>query len=116
MTVSGLAEKMLRLPGLKVLEVVVTDSELVIMIETTKKKGLLSVVSEVGRPPGPPAVALRDLPCFGWPTRLVWNKRRWRCRRRGCVARTWTEHHQQLGPRDVLTPRAVIETARQVGH
>ncbi len=27
--------------------------------------------------------------CFGRPTRLVWAKRRWRCRYPDCPARTW---------------------------
>lgn len=26
-------------------------------------------------------IDIRDLACFGRPTRLVWNKRRWRCTR-----------------------------------
>jgi transposase len=35
-------------------------------------------------------VYVRDLPCFGRPARLVWRKRRWRCRERLCDAKTWT--------------------------
>lgn len=62
-------------------------------------------------------VDVRDLPCFGRPARLVWMKRRWRCREADCPARTWTETEvDAVAPRAVLTLRAGIEATRLVGE
>ena len=59
-------------------------------------------------------VHLRDLHCFGRPTRLVISKRRWRCRTEGCIKKTWTEKLAGIAPRQVLTVRAGMEVTRQV--
>ena len=61
-------------------------------------------------------MAVRDLPCFGRPTRLVWCKRRWRCREPRCETKTWTERSEQLDAQVVLTRRAGAEACRQVGE
>jgi transposase len=61
-------------------------------------------------------VAVRDLPCFGRPARLVWWKRRWRCREPLCEVKTWTETSEHLGAQVVLTRRAGAEACRQVGE
>jgi transposase len=92
----GLAEALLGLEGFRVLAVTETAEELVVRIET-----MASVVGCAGcgvraqaqdRVP----VAVRDLPCFGRPARLVWVKRRWRCREPLCDRKTWTETSEQL--------------------
>ena len=57
----------------------------------------------------------RDLPCFGRPVRLVWWKRRWRCRQVICAVRTWTETSAGISTRTVLTRRCGWEMCRQVG-
>ena len=62
------------------------------------------------------AVAIRDLPCFGRPVRLVWVKRRWRCPDGDCPAKTWTEHSGHVDAQVVLTRRAGAEACRQVGE
>jgi transposase len=62
------------------------------------------------------AVDIRDLPAFGRPARLVWRKRRWRCREPLCAARTWTETSEHVSSRAVLTMRAGAEACRQVGE
>lgn len=59
---------------------------------------------------------LRDLHCFGRPTRLVVFKRRWRCRTKRCVTKTWTEKLAGVAARQVLTVRAGMEVTRQVGQ
>jgi hypothetical protein len=51
-------------------------------------------------------VELRDLACFGRPARLVWRKRRRRCREELCDARTWTEHSEHVDTLAVITRRA----------
>ena len=88
---SGLAEAMLGLDGFMVRSVREHRAELVITVETT---ALIVGCGECGaraesqdRMP----IEIRDLPCFGRPVRLVWVKRRWRCRELDCPAKTWTE-------------------------
>ena len=113
---TGLAEALLGLDGFRVLEVVEGPEEIVVTIETT-----IDVVGCTGcgvraEAQGRVAVAVRDLPCFGRPARLVWIKRRWRCRESLCDRRTWTEHSEHLGAQVVLTRRAGAEACRQVGE
>lgn len=112
----GLAEAMLGLPGFRVLEVVETGSEVVIEVETTAQMvgcGRCGVRAEAQ---DRMTVDYRDLPCFGRPGRLVWRKRRWRCREFDCEAKTWTETSECFSGRQVLTRRAGIEACRQVGR
>ena len=61
-------------------------------------------------------VQLRDLACFGRPARLVWRKRRWRCREERCGAKTWTEDSEHVDAQAVITRRAGMEACRQVGE
>jgi hypothetical protein len=42
-------------------------------------------------------IEIRDLACFGGPVRLVWTKRRWRCRDELCDAKTWTRDELAIG-------------------
>lgn len=104
------------LDGFRVLGVAETSAEVVIEIEST--------VVVVGCPScGVRAeaqdrmpVEIRDLPAFGRPARLVWRKRRWRCREPLCDAKTWTEMSEHVSSRAVLTMRAGAEACRQVGQ
>jgi transposase len=48
--------------------------------------------------------------------RLVWIKRRWRCREPLCDRKTWTETCEHLDAQVVLTRRAGVEACRQVGE
>jgi transposase len=113
---NGLAEAMLGLDGFRVLAVVEEPDEVVITIETTatfvgcQRCGVRAEAHD--RKP----VAVRDLSCFGRPTRLVWSKRRWRCREPRCDARTWTESSEHVDAQVVLTRRAGAEACRQVGE
>ncbi len=113
---TGLAEALLGLEGFRVLEVSEDVDEIVIAIETTtevagcRECGTRAVAHERM------AVEIRDLACFGRPARLVWNKRRWRCRDADCGAKTWTEICEHVSPRALLTRRAGAEACRQVGE
>jgi transposase len=112
----GLAEALLGLPGFRVLEVFEASDEVTVVVET--------VAGIVGcRACGSRAVAhdrklvpVRDLSCFGRPTRLVWRKRRWRCPDQDCDARTWTEASEHVDAQAVITRRAGREACRQVGE
>lgn len=47
----------------------------------------------------------RDLPYGAAPVRLVWHKRRWRCRERGCSRKSFTESLPAVPARARLTTR-----------
>ncbi len=113
---TGLAEALLGLPGFRVLEVTETADEVAVVVETAvevvgcERCGTRAVAREWMR------VDVRDLPCFGRPARLVWRKRRWRCREPLCDAKTWTEAAPVMDRQAVLTRRAGAEACRQVGE
>jgi len=112
----GLAEKMLGLPGLRVLEVEEGIGEVVVRVESTRAKAWCPSCRRRAQAQDRVEVHLRDAHCFGRPARLVLVKRRWRCRRAGCVRKTWTERIDGVAPRQVLTVRAGAEVCRQVGQ
>ncbi len=112
---TGLAEALLGLDGFRVLEVTETDEELVVTIETTVDFVGCNGCGTRAESQDRVRVAIRDLPCFGRPARLVWVKRRWRCREPLCERKTWTETCEHLDAQVVLTRRAGAEACRQVG-
>jgi transposase len=113
---TGMAEALLGLSEFRVLAVAEFPDELWISVETTAdvvgcaRCGVRALAHERRR------VDIRDLPCFGRPTRLIWLKRRWRCADGDCESRTWTEESSHVPPRAVLTERAGAEATRQVGE
>lgn len=113
---NGLAEKLLGLDGFRVIAVAETDSEVVVDIETVVE--VVGCASCGGRAEAHDRtpVAVRGLACFGRPARLVWHKRRWRCRDSDCDAKTWTETVEHVTPHTVMTRRAGAEACRQVGR
>src|SRR5271166_154470 len=113
---NGTAEKMLGLPGLVVLEADDVPGELVLQVQSTRVKATCPSCRRRAQPQDRVEVHLRDLHCFGRPTRLVISKRRWRCRTEGCIKKTWTEKLAGIAPRQVLTGRAGMEVTRQVGQ
>jgi transposase len=112
----GLAEALLGLDGFRVLEVHETPDELVIAIETTATIAWCATCGVRAEVHDRMPIEVRDLPCFGRPARLVWRKRRWRCREHGCDARTWTERSAHFDAQRVITRRAGMEVCRQVGE
>jgi transposase len=112
----GLAEKMLGLPGLVVLDVEEHRGELVVRVESTRAKVYCSSCRKRAQPHDRLKVHLRDLHCFGRPCRLIVSKRRWRCRTERCTKKTWTERLSGVVARQVLTHRAGAEVTRQVGE
>lgn len=113
---NGLADKLLGLEGFGVLEVLENPDELVVTIESDADfVGCPQCGSRAEAHDRRP-VDIRDLACFGRPVRLRVLKRRWRCAEADCDAKTWTESHPALPPRQVMTYRAGFEAARQVGE
>lgn len=113
---TGLAEALLGLPGFRVLGVSETLEEVVIRVETTVVFTGCEGCGTRAEAQDRVEVAVRDLPCFGRPARLVWRKRRWRCREPLCERKTWTESSEHLDAQVVLTRRAGAEACRQVGE
>ena len=113
---TGLAEALVGLNGFRVLEVHETTDELSVIVETTVDLMGCSSCGTRAEAQDRVRVDIRDLPCFGRPARLVWLKRRWRCREADCRAKTWTETSEHVPSRAVLTVRAGVEATRQVGE
>lgn len=113
---SALADALLGLPGFRVLEVTDTPGEVVIRVETTLTTTGCGACGTRAAAHERREVALRDLPCFGRPTRLVWAKRRWRCPDVDCDAKTWTEASPHIDAQVVLTRRAGADACRRVGE
>jgi transposase len=61
-------------------------------------------------------ITAADAPCFGMPVRIVWLKRVWRCDEPDCPMLTWSETHQLIAPRAVLTSRAVAWATDALAH
>jgi transposase len=112
----GLAERMLGLAGVRVLEVGEGVGEVVVWVESTRTKAFCPSCRRSAQAQDRVEVHLRDAHCFGRPARLVVSKRRWRCRWPGCARKTWTEKIAGVAPRQVLTLRAGMEVCRQVGQ
>jgi transposase len=113
---TGLAEKMLGIAGVVVLDVEEAQAEIVVHVESTRTRATCPSCRRRAEAQDRTEIHLRDLHCFGRPTRLVIRKRRWRCRTKGCIKKTWTEKVPGLAPRQVLTQRAGAEVTRQVGQ
>jgi transposase len=113
---SGLAEAMLGLDGVRVTDVREAGGEVTIEVETTERRAWCQRCGCRAESQGRMWVDVRDLECFGRPTRLRIWKRRWRCRERLCPARTWTEALEFLDAQVVLTRRSGAEACRRVGE
>ena len=113
---SGLAEAMLGLSGVRVMDVCVADGEVTIEVETTERRAWCERCGCRAESQDRMWVDVRDLECFGRPTRLRIWKRRWRCREVLCSARTWTETLEFLDAQVVLTRRSGAEACRRVGE
>jgi transposase len=114
---TGLAEALLGLDGFKVLDVVESSTgELTITVETTVEVAGCPCCGMRAEAHDRMPVTYRDLECFGRSVRLVWVKRRWRCRNADCEAKTWTETCEAMAARVLLTRRAAVEVTVQVGR
>jgi transposase len=114
---TGLAEALLGLHGFTVLEVGESATgELTVTVETTVVVAGCPGCGVRAESQDRVPVTYRDLECFDRPVRLVWVKRRWRCREVDCEVKTWTETDGAMVSRVLLTRRAAVEVMVQVGR
>jgi transposase len=113
---TGLAEKMLGLSDLLVVDVEESPGEVLVRVESKRTKAWCGSCRRRAQAQDRIEVHLRDCHCFGRPCRLVVLKRRWRCRDRRCQKRSWTERIDGIVSRQTLTLRAGKEVCRQVGQ
>jgi transposase len=106
---------MLGFAGMRVLDARDVDGELELLIETTAERDWCRGCGVRAHAHGRPETLVRDVDGFGRRVRLRWRKRRWRCRETACATATWTETHEGIAPRAVLTQRARHEACRRVG-
>jgi len=98
------------LPGFRVLDTEIGGGDLTLVVEITRD---LVGCPECGAVTGVKdrrTVTVRDLPAGGTPVIIRWRKRIFECRYSLCERKTWTEHHDAIASRAVLT-----ELARQWG-
>jgi transposase len=96
--------RMLGLAGLRIVRVIVRDDD-ALDLELERVVPAVSCPQCGGQEleiKERPVVGMRDLPLAGRVMRLVWRKRRWRCRDCG---RTHTEQHPALPSRQRVTQR-----------
>ena len=119
----------MRLDAIRALHAVVGLGAGVAVTEVSDRRdGPLSVGIELVRRPccegcggpvwahGSAKVKLADLPAFGRPVRLVWNKRRWRCPHSGCGVCTFTDQEPGIAPRRArMASRAARHATRRAG-
>lgn len=113
----GMADQLLGLHGFQIIDMEVTEAELILTVET-KPTGTVNC-PRCGQPAqaqGRYEVHYRDLPAFGRPTRLIWRRRRWRCMNPDCSQKTWSEESEEMASGTTLTKRAGMEITRQVGR
>ena len=104
------------LPGFRVVSSDVLDDEWHLLVETRREPTGCPTCGAVARVKDRRTVTVRDLPAGGVPVVLRWCKRIFECRYGLCEKKTWTEQHDAIAPRVVLTDRAQQWAFEQVGH
>ena len=112
---ASLDAALLGLAGFVVLGRAEVDGELELLIETTADLVGCPACGAVARPKDRRPTWVRDLPLAGRPVVLCWWKRIWCCPQPRCEVRTWTERHEAIAPRAVLTERARQWAVERVG-
>lgn len=102
--------------GMHVLDVQRGHRKLVITVETDADVTGCPVCGVLPVGHGRRRVRAADAPCFGVPVLIVWLKRVWRCGEAGCPQLTWSEEHELIAPRAVLTSRAIVWAVDALAH
>jgi transposase len=103
------------LPGFRLRSSERRDQELLLAVETPPVPVGCPGCGAVARVKDRRTVTVRDLPVGGTPVILRWRKRIFECRHSLCENKTWTERHEAIAPRAVLTERARRWAFEQVG-
>jgi transposase len=107
---------LLGLDGFVVLGSAELDGELELLVETTADLVGCPGCGAVARAKDRRPTWVRDLPLAGRPVVLCWWKRVWYCPHELCEVRTWSERHEAIAPRAVLTERARQWAFERVGE
>jgi transposase len=110
------ADAMFNADGMHVLDVRRGHRKLVITVETEADQTGCTRCGVVAVGHGRRVVRAADAPCFGVPVLIVWLKRIWRCPEPDCPTDTWTEQHELIAPRAVLTSRAIAWATDALAH
>lgn len=102
--------------GMHVLEVQRGHRKLVITVETDAEVTGCPGCGVLATGHGRRRVKAADAPCFGVPVLIVWLKRIWRCDELDCTIATWSEAHELISPRAVLTSRAISWAVDALAH
>ncbi len=102
------------LPGFRVLHAEKVGGEWHVGGDASGSGGC-AVCGAVARVKDRRTVTVRDLPIADTPVMLRWRKRVFECRYALCEKNTWTEEHDAIAPRAVLTERARQWAFEQVG-
>jgi transposase len=104
------------LPGFRVVAGELLDGEWHLQVETRREPTGCPTCGAVARVKDRRTVTVRDLPAGGVPVVVRWCKRVFECRYALCEKKTWTEQHDAIASRMVLTDRAQQWAFQQVGH
>jgi transposase len=104
------------LDGFRLLGAADAAGEVELLIETTADLVGCPECGSVARAKDRRPTWVRDLPIADRPVVLCWVKRVWCCPHGLCPKRTWTERHEAIAPRAVLTERARQWAFEQVGE
>ncbi len=110
------ADAMFNRDGMHVLDVRRGHHKLVITVETDAEVAGCPRCGVVATGHGRRRVPAADAPCFGVSVLIIWLKRLWRCAEAGCPAGTWSEEHELVAPRAVLTSRAIGWATDALAH
>ena len=106
---------LLGLPGFEVLAAEKTANEWHVVVQLPRDLVGCALCGAVAVVKDRRMVTVRDLPIAGVPVLLRWRKRVFVCRHRLCENNTWSEEHDAIAPRAVLTERARHWAFEQVG-
>jgi transposase len=112
---TSLCAALFGLAGFEVLAAADAGGELELLVQTTADLVGCPSCGAVARAKDRRPTWVRDLPIGGRPVVLCWWKRVWCCPHPQCEVRTWTEQHEAIAPRAVLTERARQWAFEQVG-
>ena len=103
------------LPGFRVLDSEIGGGDLTLLVETPRDLVGCPECGAVARVKDRRTLTVRDPPTGGTPVIIRWRKRIFECRDALCERKTWTEHHDAIASRAVLTERARQWGFEQVG-